>query len=258
MADYRAPETILNDLGITDPEEIDLEAIAFHCKATVRYRLLDGCAARIIGKGNKAVISVNERSSRRRQRFSIGHELGHWMLDRGKAIYICQKRDLRTKWDFKADPESRANAYAADLLMPAFMFKPAAHGMPMTFASVGELADTFDTSQTATAIRLVQYGSYPAMVVCYGMEGRRWYTPGPDVPYYIRPHKELCHNTGAFELLYGSSGNGGRPILADADDWIDHRDSHKYTIYEHSIKISADAVLTMLWWKDESQLTDLL
>ena len=257
MANYLSPETILHDLGITKPDEIDLEAIAFHCDAIVRYRPLDGCAARIIGRGSNAIISVDERSPPRRRRFSIGHELGHWMRDRGKAVYVCQKSDLRSKWGFKADPESRANEYAADLLMPRYMFKPAAHGMPMTFESVNELADIFNTSKTATAIRLVQLGTYPAIVACYGMEGRQWYTPGPDVPNYIRPHIELNHNTSAFNLLFGSIGNT-RPVLTDADDWIDHRDSYKYTIYEDSIKVSSNTVLTMLWWKDESQLTDLM
>ncbi len=251
------PEDLLHELGVTEPEEIDLEAIAFHCNATVRYRSLDGCEARIIGHGDHAIISIDARSSHQRQRFSIGHELGHWMRDRGTAAFVCKKADMRRRWGYRQDPESKANEFSANLLMPRFIFRPAAEGMPITFDSVFGLADRFETSNTATAIRLVGFGSYPGMVVCHGLEGRNWYTPGPDVPSVIRPHRELHHETAAFGLLFGNQ-DVSRSMLVDADDWIDHRDAHRYTIYEHSISVSSDTIVTLLWWKDEAQLVDLV
>jgi hypothetical protein len=66
-------ERLLQELGVMEPGEIDLEAIAFHLGARVRYRPLDGCEARIIGSNDAAIITVNERSSYRRKRFSIAH-----------------------------------------------------------------------------------------------------------------------------------------------------------------------------------------
>lgn len=254
---YRSPETLLQEMGITEPREIDVEAIAYHCGAVVHYRPLDGCAARIIGYGEQATISVDPNSTRGRQRFSVGHELGHWMRDRGKLVYLCQSTDLRSPWDHRQNPEARANEYAADLLMPAFMFKPAAKGKPMTFEAVAELARTFKVSNMATAIRLVQMGSYPAMVVCYGIEGRRWYSAGLDIPLDLYPLRELSHDTEAFDLLFGKVDRT-RPRMADAASWIAYRRSYRYSIYEHSIRISDDAILALLWWKDESQLADLM
>ena len=60
-------ERLLQELGVTSPNEIDLEAIAFHLNATVKYRQLDGCEARIVGAGNRAVITVNNSSGWRRK-----------------------------------------------------------------------------------------------------------------------------------------------------------------------------------------------
>ena len=40
---------------------------------------LTGCEANIIGRGDKAIITINSKSIPGRQRFSAGHELGHWM-----------------------------------------------------------------------------------------------------------------------------------------------------------------------------------
>jgi hypothetical protein len=52
------PERLLQDLGVTDPDEIDLEAIAWTMGAEVRYRPLDGCEARILGRDDEAIITV--------------------------------------------------------------------------------------------------------------------------------------------------------------------------------------------------------
>ncbi len=257
MLPFKPAETVLRELGITAPEDIDIEAIACYCGALVRYRALDGCAARIIGLGDRAIISVDASERiRGRQRFSVAHEIGHWMRDRGKAAF-CQEEDFRRFWgdDYRLNPESLANEYAADLLLPSYLFKPSAKARPVTFDTVRELADKFSTSYTATALRLVQFG-LPAIVACYEMTGRCWYKAGPDVPYFLRPAREVPHETAAFDLLFGGT-EYRRPVLADAADWIDHRSSARYSISEHGIKIANDTILVLLWWKDESQISDL-
>jgi hypothetical protein len=45
---YPTPFEILSNLGITDPHDIDFEAIAEDSGATIRYRSLLGCAERIM------------------------------------------------------------------------------------------------------------------------------------------------------------------------------------------------------------------
>lgn len=85
-------ELILKALGITDPAEIDLEAIAWDRGARIRYRPLDGCEARIVGTSDRAIITVNSRSPRRRRRFSVAHELGHWHYHRGRTL-MCSADD---------------------------------------------------------------------------------------------------------------------------------------------------------------------
>ena len=83
---YLAPaERLLQELGITEPEEIDLEAIAFHLGACVRFRKLDGCEARIIGCNHAAIITIGEDCSYRRKRFSLAHEIGHWTHHKGQT-----------------------------------------------------------------------------------------------------------------------------------------------------------------------------
>ena len=147
-------ERLLQELGITKPQEIDLEAIAYHAGARIRFRPLQGCEARIIGSDDKAVITVNSGSLHRRNRFSIAHELGHWHHHRGQCL-VCRAEEYRPR--SASSPERVADGYAVDLIMPLYLFRPLARQQgKLTLKSIAALADVFQTSQTATAIRIVE------------------------------------------------------------------------------------------------------
>jgi len=250
------PDKILKDLGISTPEDIDIEAIAQYCHATVIPQKLHGSAARILGFGNHAFITVDSGSSRPRQRFSAAHELGHWMLDRGKlANFVCTEKNFINDWNFD-NPERRANRYAANLLMPQFIFQPLAKDKEITFRTVIDLCKKFETSITATAIRLVELGSFPAIVVCNNKKGRLWAYRGNDVPNVIQIRESPSGYTDAYDLLHGKVSSAS-PGETQASDWITHSRSRNYSIHEDSIKINDELVLSLLWWKNEKQLLDL-
>ncbi len=253
---YKSPKALLSELGITEPRDIQIEAIAQYCGATIVYEALSGCEARILGLGDQAIITIRKNSPRERQRFSAGHELGHWMRDRGKIAFQCQGKDFTVEWN-EDNPERRANRYATELLLPDFMFAPRARNRPITFQTVQELASEFKTSLTATAIRLVELGSFPAMIVCNGLERRHWFIRGEDVPAFLWPVQKPERGTLAYSLLNGQIVKSREPIEVYADSWITHSDSHKYRIVEDSLKVSGDLVVTLLWWKDERQLLNL-
>lgn len=253
---HKKSDAILQELGIVEPYEIDMEAIAEHCGATIIYDKLEGCEARIVGTDERAIITVNSGSSVERQRFSGGHELGHWIWHRGRLELVsCTKETLNSSWSGH-DREVVANQFAADLLLPEFMFRLTAKNKPITFCTVRELASNFKTSLTATAIRLVDNGYYPGMVVCVTSNGRRWFRRGPDVPSSLWPRKAPGKYTKAIEIIHGSHVDED-PIEIYADSWIEHGAAHRYTVIEDSIKIPPDTVLTLLWWKDQSQINDL-
>ncbi|HEV2855673.1 MAG TPA: ImmA/IrrE family metallo-endopeptidase [Thermoanaerobaculia bacterium] len=247
------PTALLQELGITEPQDIDIEAIAQYCGATIVYESLHGCEAQIVGKGDRAIIAVRKDSPHSRQRFSGAHELGHWMCDRGRAAFACIEKAFLREWS-KDNPETRANRYAADLLLPEPLFKIDARGKDMLLVTARELADRYQASLTATTIRLVELGSFPGMVVCMEQGRRRWFVRGPDVPSSVWPVEKLQRGSLAYELMEGGKAVG--PIDVEASNWIDHPDAERFPISEDSVR-SGDFVLSLLWWKDERQLLGL-
>lgn len=248
---YRSPDQVLADLAIVEPSEIDLEVVAQYCGATVVYEPLEGCEAYIIGRDDRAIIAVNSTAYEGRQRFSIGHELGHWMRDRGTRGLACDKRKMSMQWRHE-EPENLANLYAADLLFPLQMFVPRAKGKPVTFETARALAGEFRGSLTAVAIRLVQHGSFPSMLVYCENGKKRWSIRGDDI--YLKLREEPGPNSMAYDLLRGTNA-AHAPTDVYADEWIEKRNADRYSVREHSIRSGA-GVLTLLWWKDERIFTD--
>ncbi|HKM80337.1 MAG TPA: ImmA/IrrE family metallo-endopeptidase [Candidatus Acidoferrum sp.] len=255
LSTIQTPEQILADLGIREPEDLEIEAIAEYCGATIRYKPLYGCEARIIGYHDRAIITINSNSSRSRQRFSGGHELGHWMRDRGQIAFKCDYENYVHGW-WASNPETRANRFASDLLLPVGMFQPCARGLTVTFESVRKLTDAFKMSLTATAIRLVEHGGLPSMLVCNNPHKREWFVASPGVSGRLWPVARPEEGALAFSLLSNASENKG-PTDVRCDHWINHPRAEHYWIKEDSLRLKEGTVLSLLWWEDEKQLLDL-
>lgn len=89
----RFAEQLIAELGICKPADIDLDAIALVQGVTVKYEPLEGCEALIVGHGERAIVTVNKKSMPERQRFSLGHELGHWTHH--KATHIRNHENFK-------------------------------------------------------------------------------------------------------------------------------------------------------------------
>lgn len=247
-------ERLLQELGITEPKEIDLEAIASHLGARVHYRRLEGCEARIIGRNDAAIITIGEGCTRRRKRFSLAHEIGHWTHHRGQTL-VCRVEESRP--NDHMSPERVANDYAADLLMPWYLFDPAARTYPkLNFKTIDALADVFHTSRMATAIRLVEGGHTPAILVCHSNQRRKWFTRGPDVPSRWFPRDTLDPESFAFAVLY--SGDADDPILRKigAEAWFDRWDAANHEVHEQTVRTGQDEILTLVLINDGQMLDD--
>lgn len=108
-------------------------------------------------------ILVNLSESPARRRFTIAHELAHYVLHRdGQKLYA--HRDMKAGSENKAKIESEANYFAANILMPESEVKRCVEEWKMevgkipTFILTKKIADTFVVSESAAGVRLRQLG----------------------------------------------------------------------------------------------------
>lgn len=241
-----AAEKLLQSLGIESAEEIDLEAIAWRLGALVKYRPLDGCEATIVGNARNAVISVNSRSIPSRQRFSIGHEIGHWRLHKGRMLF-CAGREIDRPVSGLPGPEQQADGFASDLLLPNYLFRPAAMSIRrLNLKGARDLAEKFKVSLSATLSKLVALDRFPILIVRHGQEGRTWFARPPHVPGYWFPRSDLDAESPAFELLFRGGKEDTFPRKVGADAWFDFRGCDRYEVQEQSFSLPNNEIMTLL------------
>jgi Zn-dependent peptidase ImmA (M78 family) len=245
----------LLELGISDPSAIDLEAIAWDEGVRVQYKDLNGCEARLVGYNDQAIVTIRQESDPRRKRFSLAHELGHWNYHRGRS-FECRVDDWVEGYSSKPVEEKEADKYASELLMPAYMFGPLSKQIKRpTIDGVKELADKFNTSLTATAIRLVNMNAWPLVLVSHKKNGRVWFNRSKDVPERWFPQKELSPDSMAFDMLFGNKERVRHQKIT-ADTWFDNRDADRYDITEDALRISTEQVLCLLWLENDEMLEE--
>lgn len=102
-----------------------------------------------------------------RTRFSIAHELGHYFLDHHRQLLIRGRRPHKSNSEFRTPNqiEREADAFAASLLLPTFLLKPAINQVPLTWNRLERVAAEFATSLLSTAIRSVQLSDFPTALI---------------------------------------------------------------------------------------------
>lgn len=113
------------------------------------------------GESGGFVIKVNRHDPKRRQRFSVAHELSHFLLHKDQ-IGVGITDDVLYRSSLSDWREAEANRLAADILMPDALVREqieAAHEK-----GVGDivlyLADEFAVSEAAMRIKLENLGVY--------------------------------------------------------------------------------------------------
>lgn len=141
---------IFDKLNIKTPP-IPIEKIAelFSLKVVYYSKFPDNISGTIIRQENLNAIGVNSNHPEVRQRFSIAHELGHFLLGHDHAHIVDDTFDKPT------DKEQEANKFAAEILMPTEMLKK---DISENEYDIPSLANKYKVSEQAMSIRLLETG----------------------------------------------------------------------------------------------------
>jgi len=112
-----------------------------------------------VSVGARALILVGSGKPSSRQRFTLAHELAHYLVDDLDPLYV-DERGVRTR----SVAEMRANAFAAHLLMPEPGVRATIEGTADDAERAVRVALTFGTSVSAAAYQLGNLGLLPEAV----------------------------------------------------------------------------------------------
>jgi Zn-dependent peptidase ImmA (M78 family) len=127
----------------------------------IEERDLGECSGMLVPSERLILLNAAEAVSgdtpTRRHRFTIAHELGHWICHAQQDVgeeqaTFCRSRDLSQDTD--RDLEREANVFGAELLMPEAAVREAWAAFP----DLSQVAERFGVSALAAQWRLYSFG----------------------------------------------------------------------------------------------------
>jgi len=209
------------------PVPVEAIAAALDIKE-IRKEAIDNLEGALVTTAERSdgSILVNSTSNRRRQRFTIAHELGHFLSLRHTPTsgdgFACTKADLRQAGSASRPgltrhqiQERQANRFAAELLMPVSRMRPFLDQDP-DIAAVLDLAGTLDCSRETMARRYAEQHE-AAIAIVFSHNGQCRY----GITSSSFPRLQLRSQDPMPVLPAPEQGETiSAPVEADAADWI--------------------------------------
>ena len=247
--------SLLEDLGIKGlpivPEEICRRLKIHYSEDPLKD--LDGVLILHPSTG-KGIICVNSLVSEQgRKNFTIAYEFGHWCMDSFEQNAFFCPRDVIESFKPTIKPmELRANEFAAEFLMPQFIYRPLVDARAPGWNEIKELAVLSQTTLTATAIRFMDLTDEACCLIVSQAGGITWFRKSRDFrPYVQMDNRLLSPGTVAYAIFQGDT-------LLDrfedvkADNWVSGRGVKPYTeILEWSLPLNSYGHIHTLLYDEE-------
>ncbi len=159
-------QKILRECNVDEPP-VPIEGIAKRYGLQIRFQALQSDLSGFLYREQEdGVIGVNSIHARVRQRFTIAHELGHFLLHQNDALHIdravlAKFRSNLSKQGIDVD-EMEANLFAAEILMPRDLIaREFERSEPIDILDedfIVQLAHRYNVSIQALFLRLMNLG----------------------------------------------------------------------------------------------------
>ena len=246
---------LVKRFGVMAPEHIVVEVFAARLGAKVIVGPLEGAVAQLVRAGDDVHILVSERvTDVCAVRFSIAHELGHFVLGHPSRPPSELCAGVRAKPGAKDERnfELEANAFAGELLMPSHLVRKHCEVSPVDMAIPRRIAAEYNVSILASAIRFAELASERCAAVFSARREVVWSAPSPTFTAEIPRGKRIDPESVAWDFFAnGRLDDRAQPVPADA--WFDS--SREADIIEHSIASPQHGTVLSLLWVPEGSAT---
>jgi hypothetical protein len=217
-----------------------------------QLRGCDGVLVRPRGVSRGIIAVRSDIRSPGRKRFTIAHEIGHFVLHGyDDHSSICKRKDIEGWAKGGNDKERQADDFAAELLIPTTAVAPLLVSNAPSLSVVENIANDCGASLSASAWRYCDLTTEQCAIVWSENEEIVWSKTSSEFPFFIKKGQRIEQGSYAYNCFKGESVPN-RPELVRAEAWIDSWNLIQGSrIYEESRALSSyGSVLTLLWIKD--------
>jgi len=238
---------LLNDLNIYQPP-VPVEEICGRLDIEYIYGADIDSEALII-KGSKRITPLiavkSNKQYKSRVRFSVAHELGHFCIPSHlNETYLCSIEDLYNYQENKF-AEKEANEFAAELLMPLHWIAQAIKTQDVSMQLIKTLAEEYETSLTATALK-VTTDCPDRIAVVYLKSGRvDWFKKNKAFNLHLNTGK-LSSLSLAAKISHPTSLYPEKKGRVPLEAWTYDARNYKHMIEESLYMPYLNSVLTIL------------
>lgn len=246
-----AARSVLEQLEISAPDELDLELVAAYHGLLVVKQPLGQQEGVLLRAGDRGLVAIAPSAyASNAWRAVLAHELGHFLLHPDEdQLSLCTGAGDWNRYKVSR-AEGEADAFADELLMPSALFGPMCLRARPTLYDVEQLAEQFQTPLVTTAVRFVAHCDQPCAVVRATGRTIDWYRRSEDFVVPLRRGARIHEASYASDLLAGREAES-RLEAVDVVGWCDGRLAHRLDeavlLHEHSVRLSPTSVLTLLW-----------
>ncbi len=199
---------------------------------------------------SSGAILANTRYGHRRARFTIAHELGHFLMERHRpssdAGFTCKAQDMREARINKRHlkQETEANKFAINLLAPFSLVDPLLSNDP-DLKDAQRLRDHLDVSLEATVRRMIGRRD-ECLAAVWSINGKvRYSTRSGAFPWITcAKGEQLPRLSLARKIIAG--GNAGFSTFAEVSPlaWTDRSE---FELFEQTRLAANGHAVTLLW-----------
>jgi Zn-dependent peptidase ImmA (M78 family) len=195
-------------------------------------------------------ILANNAKGDRRARFTVAHELGHFLMERHQLSdgdwLKCTAQDLRESREGRMHlrQETQANQFAIELLAPAYLVTSLFHTDP-DLRDAQRLRDHLDLSLEACVRRMVSLRDEPLAAV-WSYKGKvRYFVKNDGFPFVALKRKEALPKT---TVAHQATANGrqGFTNMDETDPYLWPGKSYG-ELFEQTRVASNGHAVTLLW-----------
>ncbi len=197
--------------------------------------------------GKKWKIGYSSRiQSPGRVRFTLAHELGHYVLHRElRDRFRCSTEEMHD-WD-EREIETEANVFASFLLMPLDDFRCQVAGHPPSIELLRHCADRYGVSLMAAALKWTEIAAKRAVVLAV-RDGHVLWARSSATAYksgvYLASKKLTIEVPGTSVLNQVDAASGPKSSKLRANFWF-RREPDEMDLVEHALAVEGDYPYTL-------------